>query len=73
MNATEVRRRILSLLDDMPAEGVLITKHGRPLARLVPVKREGGGEYITGPLIEGKGAPGLACPTVENAYDLLFD
>jgi len=73
MNATEVRRRFLSLLDELPEEGILISKRGEPLARLTPVKRRRKGRYVTGPLIEGKGSPGPLCPTTETPYDLLFD
>jgi prevent-host-death family protein len=37
LNATEVRARILALLDEVCAgEEVEITKHGRTVARLVP-------------------------------------
>ena len=37
MTATEVKARILALLDDVAAgEEVEITKHGRTIARLVP-------------------------------------
>ena len=73
LNATEVRRRMLSLIDDLPAEGIVITKHGEPMARLVPVKRKAKGRYVTGPLIPGKGPLGPLCPMEENNYDLLFD
>jgi len=73
LNVTEVRRRILSLLDDLPPEGIVITKRGQPLARLTPIKRPRKGRYITAPLVAGKGEPGPLCPTTGNAYDLLFD
>lgn len=37
MTATDVKARILSILDEVAAgETVEITKHGRPVARLVP-------------------------------------
>jgi prevent-host-death family protein len=37
MTATEVKAKILRLLDEVAAgEEVEITKHGRPVARLVP-------------------------------------
>jgi prevent-host-death family protein len=37
LTATEVKARILSLLDDVAAgEEIVITKRGRPVARLVP-------------------------------------
>jgi len=73
LNVTEVRRRILKLLNDLPEEGILITRRRQPLARLVPAQRPRAGRYVTAPLIEGKGAPGPLCPTAENAYDVLFD
>ena len=73
MNVTEIRRRILTLLKDLPEEGILITRRGQPLARLVPAQRSRAGRYVTEPLIEGKGAVGPLCPKAENAYDLLFD
>lgn len=72
LNATEVRRRLLSLLDSLPEQGILITKRGQPVARLLPVKLPRNGRYVTGPLLEGIGSPGPLCPTTENAYELLF-
>ena len=38
MNVSEFRQKCLSLMDDLPAEGILITKHGHPVAKLVPVQ-----------------------------------
>ncbi len=35
INVSELRRRILILLIDLPEEGILITKRGHPLAQLV--------------------------------------
>jgi prevent-host-death family protein len=35
---SELRERLLSLVDDLPQEGVLITRHGRPIAKLTPVR-----------------------------------
>ena len=37
LNVSEFRKQALRLLDHLPPEGVLITKRGRPLARLTPV------------------------------------
>jgi prevent-host-death family protein len=34
---SEVRERLLSLVDDLPRDGVVITRHGTPIARLTPV------------------------------------
>jgi prevent-host-death family protein len=40
LTATEVKARILSLLDDVAAgDEIVITKRGRPVARLVPAAR----------------------------------
>jgi prevent-host-death family protein len=38
LSISEVRERLLSLVDDLPRDGVLITRHGKPVARLVPVR-----------------------------------
>ena len=36
VNATKFKEQCLAILDDLDAEGILITKHGKPVARLVP-------------------------------------
>jgi antitoxin (DNA-binding transcriptional repressor) of toxin-antitoxin stability system len=64
---------VLSLLDDLPEEGIVITKRGEPLARLMPVKLRRQGRYVKGPFIKSKGKPGPLCPTTETPHDLLFD
>lgn len=39
MTATEIKAKILAVLDEVAAgEEVVITKHGRPVARLVPAR-----------------------------------
>jgi prevent-host-death family protein len=35
---SEMRERLLSLVDDLPRDGVIITRHGNPIARLTPVR-----------------------------------
>lgn len=45
LNVSEFRKQCLALLDELPADGVLITKRGQPVARLVPV-RENDGDLI---------------------------
>lgn len=45
MGATEFKQRCLALLDRVGPEGILITKHGKPVARLLPVE-ESSGELI---------------------------
>jgi prevent-host-death family protein len=45
LNVSEFREQCLSLLDQLPAEGVVITKRGHPVARLLPV-RDNDGDLI---------------------------
>lgn len=40
MGAAKFKEQCLSLLDNMDSEGIVITKHGKPVARLVPWSRE---------------------------------
>ncbi len=42
MPASEFKARCLALMDDVCATGesVVITKHGKPVAKLVPMKRD---------------------------------
>jgi len=40
MDATRFREQCLALLDALEPEGIVITKHGQPLYRLVPYARE---------------------------------
>ena len=35
--ASEFKQRCLALLDNVDPDGIVITKHGKPVARLVPV------------------------------------
>jgi prevent-host-death family protein len=70
---TEFRRRCLALLEDLPEEGIVITKRGRPIARVVPLRPKGKGERVTLPLLRAKGRPGPQCPNTETPYDLVFD
>jgi prevent-host-death family protein len=70
---TEFRRRCLALLEDLPEEGIVITKHGRPIARVVPMRPKGKRERVTLPLLKGKGRPGPLCPNTETPYGLVLD
>ncbi len=36
--ATQFKQQCLALLDSVDAEGIIITKHGKPVAKLVPIK-----------------------------------
>jgi len=37
--AARFKEQCLAILDRLGADGILITKHGRPVARLLPVER----------------------------------
>ncbi|MGD0497785.1 MAG: hypothetical protein ABSC23_05040 [Bryobacteraceae bacterium] len=73
LSVTEFRRQCLSLLEDLPEEGIVITKRGRPLARVAPLRPRRTGERVTPPLLKGKGRPGSRRPSTETPYDLVFD
>ena len=36
INASKLKEQCLALLENLQPEGILITKHGKPVARLVP-------------------------------------
>ena len=38
LSITQFRAQCLQLLDDLPAEGILLTKRGRPVAKVMPVR-----------------------------------
>ncbi len=72
LSITEFRRQCLALLEDLPEEGIVITKHGQPVARVAPLRPARKGERVTLPLLKGKGKPGPRCPNTETPYDLIF-
>jgi antitoxin (DNA-binding transcriptional repressor) of toxin-antitoxin stability system len=45
MNATKFKEQCLAVLDHLDPEGIVITKHGKPVARLIPAD-SGCGELI---------------------------
>jgi prevent-host-death family protein len=73
LSITEFRRQCLALLEDLPEEGIVITKHGRPVARVVPMRPKRKGERVTLPLLRGKGRRGPLCLNTETPYGLVFD
>jgi prevent-host-death family protein len=73
LSVTEFRQQCLSLLEDLPEEGVVITKRGKPLARVMPVRAARKGNRVSLPLLKGKGKPGPLCPSTGTPYDLIFD
>ena len=40
MGAAKFKEQCLALLDRLDAEGLVITKHGRPVARVLPYEHE---------------------------------
>ena len=38
MGAAEFKEKCLAVLDQVGPEGVVITKHGRPVAKLIPIE-----------------------------------
>jgi prevent-host-death family protein len=38
--ASKFKAECLSILDDVDSEGVVITKHGKPVARLIPYEEK---------------------------------
>ncbi|MBZ5727736.1 MAG: type II toxin-antitoxin system Phd/YefM family antitoxin [Acidobacteriia bacterium] len=73
LSISEFRRLCLSLLEDLPEEGIVITRRGRPVARVAPVHAVRKGKGITLPLLRGRGRPGPLCPNTKTPYDLVFD
>jgi antitoxin (DNA-binding transcriptional repressor) of toxin-antitoxin stability system len=73
LTVTEFRRRCLALLDDLPDDGIIVTRRGEPMARITPVYRARKGVRVKLPLLRGKGRRGTACPDTETPNDLVFD
>ena len=46
IGAAKFKEQCLALLDHLDPEGIVITKHGRPVARLLPV--ESNAEHLIG-------------------------
>jgi prevent-host-death family protein len=40
MAAAKFKEHCLALLDQVDADGILITKHGKPVAKLVPIQTD---------------------------------
>jgi len=72
LSITEFRRQCLALLANLPEEGLVVTKRGRPVARVAPVRQRRQGQRVTPPLLRGRGRRGPLCPNTETPYDLVF-
>jgi prevent-host-death family protein len=42
MAAAKFKEQCLAVLDSVDAEGIVITKHGKPVAKLLPIAAESG-------------------------------
>ena len=40
LNASAFRQRCLALLDQLPADGILVTKRGKPVAKITPIRQD---------------------------------
>jgi prevent-host-death family protein len=40
LNASKFKEQCLSLLDHLDPGGIVITKHGKPVARLIPIESD---------------------------------
>jgi prevent-host-death family protein len=40
INASKFKEQCLGLLDNLDPEGIVITKHGKPVARLIPASSD---------------------------------
>ena len=38
MNASKFKEQCLALLDHVDQEGIIITKHGKPVAKVIPIR-----------------------------------
>lgn len=52
INATEFKAKCLAILDHLDPQGIVVIKHGRPVARLIPF-RQGRASSLIG-LMKGK-------------------
>jgi prevent-host-death family protein len=40
ISASKFKEQCVSLLDNLPPEGVIITQHGKPVAKLIPISSD---------------------------------
>jgi len=55
IGAAEFRARCLQILDEVGPEGIVITKRGKPVARLIPADQPRSHKFLIG-ILAGKGA-----------------
>ena len=42
MGAAKFKEQCLAVLDEVDEDGIVITKHGKPVAKLIPIARDSG-------------------------------
>ena len=42
MGAAKFKAQCLAVLDEVDEDGIVITKHGKPVAKLIPIARDSG-------------------------------
>ena len=40
IGAAKFKEQCLSILDNIDPEGIIVTKHGKPIAKIIPIKPE---------------------------------
>jgi antitoxin (DNA-binding transcriptional repressor) of toxin-antitoxin stability system len=40
LNVSEFREQCLTLLDRLPPEGIVVTKRGKPIAKVAPIRKD---------------------------------
>jgi prevent-host-death family protein len=40
INASKFKEKSLAILDNLDPEGIIITKHGKPVAKLLPIQEQ---------------------------------
>jgi prevent-host-death family protein len=40
LNVSEFREQCLTLLERLPADGIVVTKRGEPIAKVVPIRKD---------------------------------
>ena len=73
LTMTEFRRQCTSLIENLPEEGVVITKHGRAIARVLSVQERRKRKLITTALYPGRGKSGPGPLDLQILYDLVLD
>jgi prevent-host-death family protein len=46
INVTEFKAKCLSLFDKLTEDGIVVTKHGEPIARILPIGKAVSPEFI---------------------------